>query len=143
MPRVKTRLLFPSVLIMLVTTLTIPRGSSGQDALSRRDSQGPVTVVVTLAALPAPGDPVRATVVLDTHSVSLDAIVLDKAVTIRMPDGSDVAPTAVEQATGSGHHRSAVLVFPPVDAAQTLRMVVRDVGGVAERSFTWELPGSR
>ena len=49
----------------------------------------------------------------------------------------------LEAATGSGHHREAVLVFPPHAAAEALRIVVKNVGGVAERSFSWELLPAR
>ena len=117
--------------------------SSAQDGSTKRDRQGPVTVAVTLIGPPASGDPVKAKVVLDTHSVSLDGIAFEKTVSIRAPEGADIAPTAVEQATGSGHHREAVLVFPPVSGPGPVRIVVRNVGGVAERNFSWELPPAR
>src|SRR6266496_2255378 len=85
--------------------------ASAQDSLVQRDGQGPVTVAVTLAAPPAVGAPIRARVVLDTHSVTLDGVVFDQAVVLRTPDGAEVAPTGVEGAKGSGHHREVVVVF--------------------------------
>jgi hypothetical protein len=86
-------------------------GAEAQDASSRRSAQGPVTVVITLLAPPAPGVPIRAKIVLDTHSVGLDGIAFDQAVALRMPDGREVAPQ-IEQVKGGGHHREATLVFP-------------------------------
>ena len=74
--------------------------------------------------------------------MGLDAIAFDKVVALRSPDGTDVAPTVVE-ATGGGHHRSAVLVFPPLAQAGPLKIVVKNVGGVADRSFVWELGPAR
>lgn len=112
--------------------------SDAQEGLTKRDAQGPVTVVVTLAAAPATGVPLKVKVVLDTHSVGLDAIAFEQAVALRMPDGKDLAPTAVE-ATDGGHHRSAELAFPPLTSAGPVRIVVKNVGGVAERSFSWEI----
>lgn len=117
--------------------------SEAQDGLTKQDRQGPVTVAVTPTEAPTAGVPIKVKVVLDTHSVGLDGIAFDKAVTLRSPDGADVAPTAVEQAQGGGHHRSAVLVFPPLAQAGPLKIVVRNVGGVAERSFVWELGPAR
>ncbi|MBI1893056.1 MAG: hypothetical protein HYS14_02955 [Candidatus Rokubacteria bacterium] len=117
--------------------------SSAQDGLTKQDRQGPVTVAVTLIGPPANGDPVKAKVVLDTHSVPLDGIVFERVVVIRTPEGADIAPTTVEQAKGSGHHREAVLVFPPVSTSGLVRIVVRDVGGIAERNFSWELSPTR
>jgi hypothetical protein len=117
--------------------------SEAQDGLTKRNSQGPVTVSVTLMNLPAPGDPVKAKVVLDTHSVALDSIKFEEAVAFRTGDGSDIPPSAVEQATGSGHHREAVLIFARPVGTGALTIIIKNVGGVAERIFSWELPASR
>lgn len=117
--------------------------STAQEGLTKRDTRGPVSVTVTLTAPPEAGVPVTARVVLDTHSVGLDDIALDQAVVMLNLDGTDLAPTAVEQAQGGSHHRQAVLVFPPLASAGPLKIVVRNVGGVAERSFVWELTPAR
>ena len=116
--------------------------SAAQDQLTKRDQQGPVTVVVTLMPPASAGAPIKAKIVPDTHSVGLDGIALDRAVVMRV-DGAEVPPTAVEEATGGGHHREAVLVFPPLAQPGPVRIVVRNVGGVAERAFSWELPPAR
>ena len=123
---------------LLVVALGSAGGVSAQDALTRRDGQGAVTVVVTLAGLPQAGMPIRATVVLDTHTVALDDVVFERAVALRTPGGAEVAPTRVEGVKGGGHHRQAVVVFPAVTEQGTVRMVVRNVGGIAERVFVWE-----
>ncbi|MBI1734515.1 MAG: hypothetical protein HYR51_05010 [Candidatus Rokubacteria bacterium] len=103
-------------------------------SLTQRDSRGPVTVAVTPEAVDGT---VKVKVVLDTHSVGLDTIAFERVVLLKSPDGIDVRPKAVEAVTGSGHHREALLTFPrPGDGP--LRIVVRDVGGIAERVFTWD-----
>lgn len=114
-----------------------------QEGVTKRDRRGPVTVAVTLTPLPAIGTPIKVKVSMDTHSVALDDIAFEEVVALRTPAGPDLAPTAVEQVTGGGHHRQAVLVFPPLAQAGELRIVVKNVGGVAERSFVWELPPAR
>lgn len=116
--------------------------SEAQEPLTKRDQQGPVTVVVTLMPPTTPGAPIKAKVVLDTHSVGLDGIAFDRAVVMRT-DGTDVPPTAVEQPSGGGHHRDAVLVFPPPAQPGPVQIVVKNIGGIAERSFSWELPMAR
>jgi hypothetical protein len=113
--------------------------ADAQPTLSLRDGQGPVTVVVTLAGPPRVGIPIRATVVLDTHAVALDAISFERAITLQTSDGVEMAPSGVEGETGGGHHRQAVVNFPPVTQPGTVRILVRNVGGIAERSFAWEL----
>ncbi len=131
---------FPRVALGLAMAVIGALGSAeAQDGLTKQDLQGPVTVTVALTALPAAGVPITVRVVLDTHSVGLDGIAFEKAVAVRTPDGADLAPTAVE-AKGSGHHREALLVFPPQTSAGPVRIVVKDVGGVPERSFVWETP---
>ena len=116
---------------------------SAQDALTRHDRQGPVTVAVTLTAPPVSGSPLTVRVVLDTHSVALDTVAFDRAVALRKSDGSEEAPSAVEQLSGSGHHRQAMVVFPAIEGATEVRIVVRDVGGIPERVFAWEVPVTR
>lgn len=125
-----------SIAIPLV--LISATASSGEDAATKRDRQGPVTVTVTLLEASATG--IRARVVLDTHSGSLDSIVLDRAMSLRGPGDADVAPAAVEQVKGGGHHREAVVVFPARAGATEVRIVVKDVGGITERVLRWSLP---
>ncbi len=114
--------------------------SYAQNGPTREDRQGPVTVTVTLTAPPVDLTPVRAAVSLDTHSVMLDAIRFEDAVAMRNPEGIDIRPSAVVQVKGSGHHREAVLVFPPIAQGGWLRIVVKNVGGIPERLFIWGCP---
>ena len=125
-------------LILVIVALGGVGVAGAQQGLTKQDRQGPVTVAVTLTAPPAVGMPVRAKVVLDAHSVGFDGVVFEQVVALRTSDASDMAPTAVEQVKGSGHHREALLVFPPVPDGGAVRIVVKDVGGVPERTFVWE-----
>jgi len=127
-----------------LVSLLVPGLVAAQGGVSKRDSQGPVAVTVTLIEVPATGGPVKVKVSLDTHSVALDGVKFEEAVVLGGPAGTAIAPTAVEQATGGGHHRQAVLAFPPLPAgAREVRIAVKNVGGVGERSFRWELPIGR
>lgn len=126
-----------AVSLVLITTTA----SSGEDAATKRDRQGPVTVTITLLEASATG--IKARVVFDTHSGSLDGIVLEQAMSLRGPGGADITPTAVEQVTGGGHHLQAVLVFPPQTGATEVRMIAKNVGGIGERVFRWSLPVAR
>ena len=116
---------------------------AAESTLSRQDRQGPVTVTATLVPSVTADGPLRVKVALDTHSVNLDDLAFETIVAFRAPDGSDVEPAAIEQAKGGGHHRETVVVFPAPGASGGLRVVVKNVGGVGERIFTWELPASR
>lgn len=127
-----------TVFLLSLVGVWLGGSADAQEALTRRDAQGPVTVVMTLVPAATPGAPIKVKVVLDTHSVSLDDVAFEQVAVIRTPDGAEAPPTAVEQAKGGGHHREAVLVFPPAPSAGSVQIVVKNVGGVKERLFTWE-----
>ena len=81
-------------------------------------------------------------VTMDTHSVNLDAYDLAKLAELSN-DSGQTAPPASWDARPGGHHRRGTLVFRvPADfvrAARFLQLTVRDVAGVRERQFRWEL----
>ncbi len=133
-----------SRVVIAVSMLTLC--SSGvalaQPELTRQDRQGPVTVALTVLPLLGAEAPLKVRIALNTHSVGLDDIALESAVALRSAEGTDVPPVAVEQATGGGHHRQAVVIFPPISSAR-LRIVVKNVGGVSERLFDWDLSKPR
>ena len=76
---------------------------------------------------------------LDTHSVDLDSYDLKALSSLRDDAGKVYQPTKVEN-KGSGHHRQLVLVFPkPAPGNKRLELVIKDIAGVKERSFVWDL----
>ena len=79
-------------------------------------------------------------VVLDTHSVNLNGYRFEEVVRLRDGKGSELAPTAVENPQGGGHHRSATVRFAwPEPRPKSLELVVKGVAGVPERLFRWTL----
>jgi hypothetical protein len=110
--------------------------STVQANLSQQAAGGGVTVIATL--LQDQADTTAIKLVLDTHSVNLDGYKLDAIAALRDDAGKTYPIVAVEQASGGGHHRQAVLRFGKVSAeARTIELVVRDVAGVEERIFRW------
>lgn len=110
---------------------------------TEKSAEGPVTVTATWDG-PRSGLVFR--VALDTHSVNLDGYDLKRLAVLRTGGGTEVRPVRWDAPPG-GHHRSGELAFPerlpdgkPVLASdvRSLTLVVRDVGGVLERRFTWE-----
>lgn len=101
-------------------------------------------VTVKVGRLEA-ADTVAFKVVLDTHSVNLDAFDLAQLAVLRTSSGEEIAPLAWDAPAG-GHHREGTLSFPATtaDGAQILQsdgrqivLVIRDIAGVAERAFSW------
>ena len=99
---------------------------------------GGVTAKVTFLNPKASDDP-RFQVVLDTHSVDLDAYDLKSIAVLRDETGKTYIATDTDN-KGSGHHREAVLSFPkPSPETKWIEFVIKDVAGVKERTFRWEL----
>ncbi len=128
------------VVLMTFFIALVGVGSShaaGESALTRTHSGGGVTVKVTYLN-PRGGEEARFDVALDTHSVNLDAYDLKALSVLRDGTGKDHKASRVEN-KGSGHHRQIIVVFPsPSPKAKTLELVIKDIGGVKERSFRWD-----
>lgn len=101
-------------------------------------SGGGVTAKVTYLNPGTTDDP-RFQVVLDTHSTNLDGYDLKSITVLRDDAGKTYASTGVEN-KGSGHHREATLEFSKVSSdAKRVDLVIKDVAGVKERVFRWNL----
>ena len=109
---------------------------------AQTSSGGGVTVRVSRLDI---ADSIAFKVVLDTHSVNLDGYDLVQLAVLRTPSGEEIAPLAWDAPVG-GHHRQGTLTFPSVAADGTplvqpdgsqLVLVIRDIAGVAERTFSW------
>jgi hypothetical protein len=105
---------------------------------------GQITIKVTWQGRNA--GPVFA-VAMETHTVDLDGYDLRQLALLRTDQGQDIQPSAWNAPAG-GHHRNGTLSFPttladgsPVIGPNTrsIELVIRNVGGVAERSFRWTL----
>lgn len=82
-------------------------------------------------------------VVMDTHSVNLDQYNLKDLTVLRFGIGPEARAAAWESPSG-GHHVEGTLTFSdsqPLIAADAsyLELVIRNLAGVAERVFRWEL----
>lgn len=99
---------------------------------------GGVTTKVTYLNPTSIDDP-RFQVVLDTHSVDLDAYDLNTHAVLRDGAGKTYAPVAAEN-KGGGHHRQVTLIFPKLtQESKRVELVIKDIAGVKERTFVWNL----
>ena len=105
---------------------------------TKTDERGQVTVKVT-PQISASADQLRFDVVFDTHSVDLDQDLMQIAV-LTDDQGREYKPSAWDGAGPGGHHREGVLVFEAIGSAPTsVELKIKDVGGILERSFKWDL----
>ncbi len=106
---------------------------------TKSDDQPPVAVTVTPIEFGQDAEQWRFTVVFDTHSGSLDQ---DPAKVILLSDdkGNVYQPVTWKGPGPGGHHREGILIFAPIQPApKFIELKIKDVGGVAERSFMWNL----
>jgi len=112
--------------------------SALQEKLSQQVAGGGVTVVATL--LKDQGEATAIKLALETHSVNLDGYRFEAIASLRDDTGNTYPVVGVQQATGGGHHRGAILQFGKVPPdAKAIELIVKDVAGVKERTFRWSL----
>ena len=130
---------FAATSLFLMALLAIGESRAASAAgITRSNSGGGVTVNVTYPHSQNPEE-TGFDVVLDTHSVNLDAYDLKALSLLRDDTGKTYQPVRVEN-KGSGHHREITVVFPKVSSpAKRLELVVKDIAGIKERSFLWDL----
>ncbi len=124
------------------TSTTAPATQSG--AMTRTNEDGQITIKVTWQGKSA-GPVFR--VEMDTHAVNLDSYDLRQLALLHLGQGQELQPGGWNAPAG-GHHRSGTLSFPattasgsPVIGSDThiIKLTIRNVGGIAERTFLWTL----
>ncbi len=122
--------------LLLIGWVASGRSLAADTSLMRTQSGGGVTIEVTYLN-PQEGGNARFQIAMNTHSVNLDSFDSKTSSVLQDETGKEYRPAKVEN-KGSGHHRNLVVIFPR-PAGKKLQLLVRDVAGVKERSFRWEL----
>jgi hypothetical protein len=141
---------FPKLLgPLLAATFLFVGVSSNVFAVSKKDlrridDRGPVEVVsVYLNPLEKVDDDTLAfEITLDTHSVNLSQYKLQELSTLKIGGGAEIKASGWKNPGGGGHHISGTVVFETgaLSSADTIELIVRNIGGIEERIFTWEPP---
>lgn len=106
---------------------------------TKTDDQPPVTIKATPIELGKDAYAWRFQIVFDTHSGSLDDDILAVA-SLADEKGSTYRPTAWEGLGPGGHHSEGVLMFNSIaPAPQFVELKIKNVGGIPERSFKWNI----
>jgi len=80
---------------------------------------------------------------LDTDSVDLSKCDLDRISVLHDLGGGEYEPQLWLPSNVTGDHREGLLLFRKVDfGGEGVELVIRGVGGVAERSYRWFTPAS-
>ena len=122
----------------IVALLLLSTADAGWAYEGKTSSERGVRVQVTPQVL-SNNKPVQFQIRLNTHSVELNQDMLVVA-ELRDSQGRAYKPVQWEGSPPGGHHRSGTLTFsalqPPVE---NVTLVLRDVGGVAQRTFSWTI----
>jgi hypothetical protein len=121
------------------TPMTKPTGSAWAAAMQPQTVEAAnVTVKVTPLTLKQ-GEPPVFDIAMDTHSVDLAGDML-KTVVLRDDTGKEYAPSTWDGAGPGGHHREGKIKFAPVTTTpKSLTLVVKNLAGVPERAFKWDV----
>jgi hypothetical protein len=106
--------------------------------LTRTNEGGSVTFAIKPINLGNGASTLDFDVSMNTHSVELNFDLKQLAV-LKTDTGAEVKPSAYQ--VGSGHHVESKLSFPAdkIAGARMLTLILKNVSGVAERIFTWNL----
>jgi len=129
----------PLALIAVAVAAPLLLPAHGKDLPAMENKQGPVRVAVTPQTLSQSANAWRFTVQFNSHVMEIAEDMV--AVSSLSAGKADVErPTAWEGDPPGGHHRKGVLVFKPIiPMPATITLHIREVGGVADRAFTWKL----
>ncbi len=118
---------------------TVSTQSKSSSLETKENTEGPVSVAVTPLSLDNGPPTWNFEIVLDTHSGSLDADLV--AVSELVDDqGKSYKPISWEGDNPGGHHREGVLKFNPISPKpKSVELKIKNVGGVPERRFKWDL----
>lgn len=116
-----------------------PTQISNNNLETKESNEGPVSVAVTPQSLESSLPTWNFEISLNTHSGSIDADLV--TVSELMDDkGRSYKAVSWEGSASGGHHRSGVLKFNPISPKpKSLELKIKNVGGVSERSFKWNL----
>lgn len=104
---------------------------------TKSDDQPPVVIEMTPVEFGQDAKTWRFTIVFDTHSGSLDQDPT-KVISLSDDNGNTYQPIAWEGPGPGGHHREGTLIFNPIQPLPGyVELKIKDVGGIAERSFKW------
>lgn len=106
---------------------------------TKTNEEPPVTIKITPIEIGENAEMWRFGVVFDTHSGSLDDDLMKIAV-LADDKGKSYRPVDWKGSVPGGHHREGVLVFNAINPVPLYaELKIKNVGGISERSFKWNI----
>lgn len=106
---------------------------------TRTDEKLPITIQITPIEFGPIANQWKFNITLTTHSGSLNQD-LTKTTILLDDKGNTYRPTAWEGPGPGGHHQEGILVFKTINPTpKYVELKIKNVGGIPERSFKWEI----
>lgn len=135
---------FSLLAALLILSISTNSFAASKKELRRVDEKGSVEVVVVyLNPLGGIEDNQQSfELTLDTHSDDLSKYKLADLSTLKVENGVEIEASELKNQGGGGHHISGTIIFEVSELgdAKYLELIVKNVGGVEERIFRWDLP---
>ena len=138
---VKRRYLWSIPLFLIAGALAAPPmlSARSEPLPAQENKDGTVRVSVTPETLSKRADAWRFSVRFNTHVTPISQDMM-KVASLSDGKGAGEPPTAWEGDPPGGHHRRGVLVFKAIKPMPaTITLHIREVGEIADRTFTWKL----
>lgn len=113
-------------------------GSGAAELQAQTNQDGPVSITVTPQGIFDSATSWDFQIALNTHMGDLGEDMTQ--VVVLVVDGKEYKPVVWDGDPAGGHHRRGVLKFSPVSPKPgTITLKIHQVGGIDERSFTWNI----
>lgn len=128
-----------SAIALCDSFISSTEASSAAALVARTSDAGGVRVVVTPKPVEQSATVWEFEVVMETHSVTLSADLVQTAA-LMDDNGNRYVPLAWQGDPPGGHHRKGTLRFPlPAGKPKAVELQITGVGGPDKRIFRWEL----
>ncbi len=127
-----------TIALVLVFSWFVRENEQNEGLATIESEEGGITVSIT-PILPLTTDRWDFEVELNTHSGTLPEDLKDQASLI-VNDELILSAISWEMSANEAHHKEGILSFQKTELdADSIELVLEDVGGVEKRTFTWRL----
>jgi hypothetical protein len=132
------RFVVPTIMVIAVFWVWVGFNASAIAFDIQTSNESSVRVDVKPVALGA-GKPAAFEIRLNTHSVSLNYDMVELS-SLQDSEGKIYRAVEWKGSPLGGHHRRGILEFPTLEGTpQSVKLVIRGIAGVSERSFEWKI----
>jgi hypothetical protein len=132
------RFVVPTIIVVALFWVWVSFNANAKAFDIQTNDENSVRVDVKPVALVA-GKPAAFEIRLNTHSVSLNYD-LKEISSLQDNEGRIYKAVEWKGSPSGGHHHRGILEFPKLEGTpQSVKLIIRGIAGVSERSFEWKI----